>query len=72
MAPSMPLATPVLDTNTNTLRFERFNFTVETKNVLIKTANWMVHDDILSRLEPETRIDLWNKSVHCGASFPAR
>jgi hypothetical protein len=52
------IGTPVLDTDTNTLRFERFNFTVETKNVLIKTANWIVHDDILSRLEPETRIDL--------------
>jgi hypothetical protein len=57
------IGTPVLDTDTNTLRFERFNFTVETKNVLIKTANWMVHDDILSRLEPETRIDL---SEHVG------
>jgi hypothetical protein len=52
------IGTPVLDTDTNMLRFERFNFTVETKNVLLKAANWMVHDDILSRLEPETRIDL--------------
>lgn len=52
------IGTPVLDTHTNTLRFERFNFTVETKNALLKAANWMAHDDLLSRLEPETRIDL--------------
>jgi hypothetical protein len=52
------IGTPVLNTNTNTLRFERFNFTVETKNVLLKAVNWVGHDDILSRLEPETRIDL--------------
>jgi hypothetical protein len=52
------IGTPVLDTDTNTLRFERFNFTVETNNVLLKTVNWVGHDDILSRLEPETRIDL--------------
>ena len=52
------IGTPVLDTDTSTLRFERFNFTVETKNVLLKAANWVGHDDILSRLEPETRIDL--------------
>ncbi len=52
------IGTPVLDTKTNMLRFEQFNFTVETKNVLLNAANWMVHDDLLSRLEPETRIDL--------------
>ena len=50
--------TPVLDTKTNMLRFEHFNFTVETKNALLKAANWVVHDDLLARLEPETRIDL--------------
>jgi hypothetical protein len=52
------IGTPVLDTDTNTLRFEQFNFTVETKNVLLKAVNWVGHEDILARLEPETRIDL--------------
>ena len=52
------IGTPVLDSSTNILRFENFNFTLETRNVLFKTANWMLHDNILARLEPHTHIDL--------------
>jgi len=57
------MGTPVLDTSTNMLRFEDFNFTLETKNVLFKAANWMLRDNILARLEPQTHIDL---SEHVG------
>jgi hypothetical protein len=54
---------PVLDTSTNILRFEEFNYTLETKNMLFKAANWMLRDNILAQLEPHTRIDL---SEHVG------
>ena len=57
------MGTPVLDTSTNILRFEDFNYTLETKNVLFKAANWMLRDNILAQLEPHTHIDL---SEHVG------
>ena len=66
------IGTPVLDTDTSTLRFERFNFTVETKNVLLKAANWVGHDDILSTSWSRKRVSTSrNNSAHCDTSFPA-
>jgi hypothetical protein len=49
---------PVVDVATHTLSFEQFNFTVETKNVLVRTASWLLHSKLLSVVEPETHIDL--------------
>jgi len=49
---------PELDPATHILRFEEFDFTMDTKNILVRAANWMLRDRILEAIEPQTRIDL--------------
>jgi len=49
---------PVFDAATQTLSFQQLAFTVDTKNVLVRVADWLFYDDLLFRLEPRTRIDL--------------
>lgn len=49
---------PVIDPATHILRFEQFDFTMDTKNILVRAANWMLRDRILEAIEPQTRIDL--------------
>lgn len=49
---------PVIDPATRVLRFDELDFTIDTKNVLLKSANWVLHKSLLSRIEPETHIDL--------------
>ncbi len=38
--------------------FERFDYTVDTKNVVVQSADSAFHQRFLARIEPETRIDL--------------
>jgi hypothetical protein len=40
------------------LRFERFDYTVDTKNRVVQSADSAFHQGFLARIEPETRIDL--------------
>ncbi|HJT19866.1 MAG TPA: DUF4403 family protein [Nitrospira sp.] len=49
---------PVYDRQTRILRFEQFNYTTDTRNVVVHSADALFHQDFLARIEPETRIDL--------------
>lgn len=49
---------PSLATVTQVLEFRGFDFTIETRNVLAKATDRMMHDAILEKILPETRIDL--------------
>ncbi|WP_155970185.1 DUF4403 family protein [Nitrospira japonica] len=49
---------PVIDPVTHILRFDGFDFTMDTRNILVRTANWLLRDNILDTIEPQTRIDL--------------
>ena len=50
--------TPVFDEGLGMLRFLDLDFTVDTRNVLVRSANWMFHEDILSSLKDHAYIDL--------------
>jgi len=50
--------TPVFDEGLGMLRFVDLDFTLDTRNVLVKSANWMFHQDILSSLRSQAYIDL--------------
>ena len=50
--------TPVFDEGMGVLKFVDLDFTVDTRNVLVRSANWMFHEDILSQLTAEAFIDL--------------
>ena len=49
---------PVYDSAERVLRFERFDYTVDTKNRVVQSADSAFHQRFLARIEPETRIDL--------------
>jgi hypothetical protein len=50
--------TPVFDEGSGVLRFVDLDFTVDTRNVLVRSANWMFHQDLLSSLKAQAFIDL--------------
>ena len=50
--------TPVFDESRGVLKFVDLDFTVDTRNVLVRSANWMFHQNILSSLKSEAVIDL--------------
>ena len=50
--------TPVFDESRGVLKFVDLDFTVDTRNVLVRSANWMFHQNILSSLRSEAVIDL--------------
>jgi hypothetical protein len=52
------MGTPVVDADRRTLRFINLDFTVDTRNVLVQSANWMLHEQMLSNLESQATIDL--------------
>ena len=52
---------PVYDSQTRILRFENFDYTTDTRNVVVHSADSLFHQDLLTRIEPETRIDLSNR-----------
>lgn len=49
---------PTYDSETKTLRFQHFDYTTDTRNVVVHSADSLFHQDFLARIEPETRIDL--------------
>jgi hypothetical protein len=49
---------PVIETISQTLTFKQFDFTVDTKDALMRAAGWLVHDDILFQIKPYLDIDL--------------
>ncbi|HXV69119.1 MAG TPA: DUF4403 family protein [Nitrospira sp.] len=49
---------PRFDEKARSLTFEHFDYTVDTKNVLIRMGNWLLREDILSRVKPFLDIDL--------------
>jgi hypothetical protein len=49
---------PSLDPTTQVLEFREFDFTMETKNVLAKATNRMMHRAILEQVLPDTKLDL--------------
>jgi hypothetical protein len=53
--------TPVFDERRGVLRFTDLDFTVDTRNVLLRSANWMFHENVLSSLRSEAFIDLSNQ-----------
>jgi hypothetical protein len=50
--------TPVYDDSLEVVKFVDLDFTVDTRNVLVRSANWMFHQNILSTLRSEAVIDL--------------
>jgi len=50
--------TPVFDEGLGTLKFVDLDFTLDTRNVLVQSANWMFHQNILSSLRSQASIDL--------------
>jgi uncharacterized protein DUF4403 len=50
--------TPVFDEGLGTLKFADLDFTMDTRNVLMRSANWMFHQNILSALKAQAVIDL--------------
>lgn len=52
------VGTPKFDNNTKTLTIENFDFEMKTKNVLAKSANWLMHKAFLAMIEPKLHIDL--------------
>jgi hypothetical protein len=50
--------TPVFDENRGVLKFMDLDFTVDTRNVLVRSANWMFHKNMLASLRSEAFIDL--------------
>jgi hypothetical protein len=50
--------TPVFDESRAVLKFADLDFTMDTRNVLLRSANWMFHENILSSLRAEAFIDL--------------
>ena len=50
--------TPVFDEGMGVLKFTDLDYTVDTRNVLVRSANWMFHQEILSELTSQAFIDL--------------
>jgi hypothetical protein len=50
--------TPVFDEGVGVLKFVDLDFTVDTRNVLVRSANWMFHGNILAALKSHAYIDL--------------
>jgi len=50
--------TPVFDEGLGMLRFVDLDFTMDTRNVLVRSANWMFHQNILASLKSQAFIDL--------------
>lgn len=50
--------TPMFDERRGVLRFTDLDFTVDTRNVLLRSANQIFHENILSSLRSEAFIDL--------------
>ena len=50
--------TPVFDEGMGVLRFDHLDYTVDTRNVLVRSANWMFHQEILSQMTSQAFIDL--------------
>ena len=50
--------TPVFEEGLGILRFVDLDFTVDSRNVLVRSANWMFHENILSSLKAHAVIDL--------------
>ena len=50
--------TPVFDEALGILRFLDLDYTVDTRNVLVRSANWMFQNNILSSLQENAFIDL--------------
>jgi hypothetical protein len=48
----------VFDESRGVLKFVDLDFTMDTRNVLVRSANWMFHENILSALSSEATIDL--------------
>jgi hypothetical protein len=46
------------DAQTQALKITNFDFEVKTKNVLLKSANWLLHNDFLKMIEPMLSIPL--------------
>ena len=49
---------PVFDEAMGVLRFDDLDYTVDTRNVLVRSANFMFHEDILSNIKSQAVIDL--------------
>ena len=50
--------TPVFDEGLGVLRFLDLDYTMDTRNVLVRSANWMFQQNILSSLQENAFIDL--------------
>ena len=51
-------AKPMFDTESETISMAGVDFSVETKNVLLKAADWLLHDTLLRLIEQKARFKL--------------
>jgi len=52
---------PVYDSATATVKIAELDFELETKNVLLKTANWLLHNKFIKMIEPSLVFPLGEK-----------
>jgi len=48
----------VIDPISQTLSFNQFDFTLDTKDALVRAAGWLPHDDVLFQIKPYLDIDV--------------
>jgi hypothetical protein len=63
---------PVIDPISQTLSFNQFDFTLDTKDALVRAAGWLPHDDVLFQIKPYLDIDLSGHIEGCANSLPRR
>ncbi len=49
---------PVFDNATQSVKITNFDFAMDTKNVLLKSANWLMHKSFLKMIEPMLTISM--------------
>ncbi len=55
------VATPYYDPESNMILVKDFDFSIETKNVLIKLANWMLHDEFKNLVSSKLKYNVTNQ-----------
>jgi hypothetical protein len=52
---------PLYDSATSTVSIENLDFDISTKSVVHKTADWLLHDILISKVKPYLRFPLREK-----------
>ena len=63
------VGTPVYHKNTKTIRFEDFDYTLETSNLLKKQASWLINKLFLDMIQERLSYDLTNDLINAQKSI---